>query len=91
MSWQYAQLTVTHDGRQPGSEPVSTVIWQPPSQGLGENLSESDETILQCLNRFGADGWELTTVQERYEGLPGGRNWDAPWSQVICTFKRQLV
>jgi hypothetical protein len=70
---------------------VCTVTWQPPGQGLGENLSESGETILQLLNRFGADGRELTTVQERHEGVPGGRNWDAPWSQAIYTFKRKLV
>jgi hypothetical protein len=90
VSWQYAQLTVTEDSRPYGQESTFTVIWQGPGQGLGENFSESDQTILQLLNRFHADGWELAAVQERREGILGGRNWDAPWSQMAYTFKREL-
>lgn len=74
-----------------GLQTTRTVIWLGPGQGLGENLSDSEFTILQLMNRFGADGWELAAVQEHHEGLPGGRNWDAPWSQVIYTFKQQLL
>jgi hypothetical protein len=90
MAWQYARLTVTHDSRPSGLEMTCTVIWQGPGQGLGEIYSESEYTVLQPMNRFGADGWELTAVQESRDGLPGGRGWDAPWSQVTYTFKQQI-
>jgi hypothetical protein len=55
MSWQYAQLVVTYD-RSPaaGLEAARSIIWQGPGQGVGENISDSDETILQFMNRFGA-------------------------------------
>lgn len=92
MSWQYAQLVVTRDSRlAAGLEASYTVVWQQPGQGLGENFTESDETVLQLMNRFGADGWELVAIQEHHEGMPGGRNWDAPWSQLTYTFKQQLI
>jgi len=92
VAWQYAQLTVTHDSRSTaGLDLVRTVIWQQPGQDNGENFSDSEHTILQLLNRFGADGWELVAVQEHHEGQPGGRNWDSPWSQVTYTFKQQLA
>lgn len=56
--WQYAQLTITVDGRalQPGTR---TILWHGPGQGVGENYSDNGQTVLELLNRVGADGWEL--------------------------------
>jgi len=31
-------------------------------QGVGENYSDSRQTVLVLLNRFGADGWELACL-----------------------------
>lgn len=33
-------------------------------QGVGENYSDSGQTVLELLNRFGADGWELAGLQD---------------------------
>jgi hypothetical protein len=91
MSWQYAQLTIIEDSRPNGCETTRTVVWQEPGQGLGENVTESDHTVLQLMNRFGADGWELVAIQEHHEGLAGGRSWDSPFSQVTYTFKQHIT
>lgn len=92
MAWRYAQLTITCDTRGTlGLETTQTITWHEPNQDNGDDLSAEDQTVLQLLNRFGADGWELVVVQEHHEGLPGGRNWDGPWSQVKYTFKQQLT
>ena len=92
MAWQYAQLVVTNDSRPTaGLGAARSVIWHGPGQGLSENFTDSDRTILQLMNRFGADEWELATVEENHGGLPGGRNWDAPWSLVTYTFKQQIT
>ena len=68
--WQYAQLTITVDGRAP-REDTRTIVWRGPGQGLGENYSDSDQTVLELLNRFGADGWELAGLQDYREGGDG--------------------
>jgi hypothetical protein len=92
MAWQYAQLTITQDTRATsGMETTQTITWHPPHQDSGVDLSAEDHTIVQLLNRFGAEGWELVAVQEHHEVLPGGRNWDAPWSRLTYTFKQQLT
>ena len=73
--WQYAQLTITVDGRAPQAG-KRTILWHAPGQGVGENYSDSDQTVLELLNRFGADGWELVGLQDYREGgmgLPTGR------------------
>ena len=59
-AWQYAQLVVTHDSR--GTEDTRTILWHGPGQGIGENFSGSGQTVLELLNRVGADGWELVDV-----------------------------
>jgi hypothetical protein len=54
--WQYAQLTITVDGRapQPGAR---TIIWHGPGQGVGENYSESEQTVPSP--GIAHDGWAL--------------------------------
>jgi hypothetical protein len=90
MAWQYAQLVVIEDSRPTsGLKTTRSVTWQGPAPGLSEENICSDATLLQLMNRFGADGWELAAVHEHQEGVPGGRNWDAPWSRVTYTFKKQ--
>lgn len=84
--WQYAQLTVTVDGRDPhGSR---TILWHGPGQGVGENYSGSDQTVLELLNRFGADGWELAGLQDYREGGNGSSYWEATQMLTVYTFKR---
>ena len=67
--WQYAQLTITVGSR--GQESTRTVLWHGPGQGVGENFSDSDQTVPELLNRFGADGWELAGQAEHREGGTG--------------------
>jgi hypothetical protein len=52
--WQYAQLTITVDGRA-SSEEARTIVWHGPGQGIGENYSDSRQTVPELLDRFGAD------------------------------------
>ncbi len=87
--WQYAQLMITIEGRAPRDD-ARTVLWHGPGHGIGENYSDGDETVPELLNRFGADGWELTGLQEHREGGRGGSYWDASWSRTIYTFKRPV-
>jgi hypothetical protein len=61
-SWQYAQLTITVDGRASRAG-AQTILWHDPGPGVGENYSYSEQTVLELLNRFGADGWELAALQ----------------------------
>ena len=65
-AWQYAQLTIRLEGR--GGEDSCTILWHGPGQGLGENFSGSGQTVLELMNRAGADGWELAGLEERREG-----------------------
>lgn len=74
--WQYAQLTITVDGRAPRDD-TRTILWHGPGQGVGENYSDSDQSVLELLNRFGADGWELAGLQIYREGGAGHSYWDA--------------
>lgn len=85
--WQYAQLTITADGRalEPGAR---TILWHGPGQGVGENYSDSDQTVLELLNRFGADGWELVGFQDYREGGDGSSYWQAVRLLTLYTFKR---
>lgn len=69
-------------------ETTQTITWHPPDQDNGTDLSNAARTVPELLNRFGADGWELVAIQDHHEGLRGGRNWDAPWSQITYTFKQ---
>jgi hypothetical protein len=88
--WQYAQLTITVDGRAL-REDSRTIVWRGPEQGLGENYSDSDQTVLELLNRFGADGWELTGLQDyRESGNRSYSYWKATRLLTIYTFKRPV-
>jgi hypothetical protein len=51
-AWQYAQLTITRDIR---AGDIQTILWRGPGQGLGENLTGSGQSVLELLNRVGAD------------------------------------
>ena len=64
-AWQYAQLTIRLEGR--GGEDSCTILWHGPGQGLGENFSDSGQTVLELMNRAGADGWERAGLEERRE------------------------
>src|SRR6266568_1853544 len=65
--WQYAQLVVAIDERRPDDE-AQTMLWLGPHQESAENISPGEQTIIQLLNRFDADGWELIAVQEQRTG-----------------------
>ena len=89
--WQYAQLTILADDHLPQN--LRTALWHGPGQGLGENFSDSNQTVPELLNRFGADGWELVSHYERGEGgtrptMPS--YWDGAWSLSTYTFKRSV-
>jgi len=87
--WQYAQLTITVDGRDP--QPVTrTIVWHGPGQGVGENYSDTEHTVLELLNRFGADGWELASLQDYREGGDGSSYWEAAQLLTVYTFKRPI-
>lgn len=68
--WQYAQLTITVDGRTL-RENSRTIMWQGPGEGLGESYEDSGQTVPELLNRFGADGWELASIQDFRDGGDG--------------------
>jgi hypothetical protein len=84
--WQYAQLTITVDGRD--QERTRTVLWHGPGQEVEE--SDSGMPVLDLLNKVGADGWELTSQEEHRPIADGHTYWDAPWSLSTYTFKRRV-
>lgn len=65
-------------------------MWHGPGQGMGENYSGSRQTVLELLNRFGADGWELAGLQEHPGGGHRPSYWDAPRLLTVYTFKRLI-
>ena len=81
---QYAQLTIP----SMAVEDTRTVLWHGPGQGGGENYSDSKETVLQLLNRFGAGGWALAGMQDFREGGDGSSYWEATRLLTVYTFKR---
>ena len=64
--WQYAQLTITVDGRDPHG--ARTILWHGPGQGVGENYSDSGHTVLELLNRFGATAASASTLLLEHGG-----------------------
>jgi hypothetical protein len=86
---QYAQLTITVNGRAPQSG-ARTIIWHGPGHGVGENYSDTEQTVLELLNRFGADGWELAGLQDYREGGDGSSYWEAARLLTVYTFKRPI-
>jgi hypothetical protein len=86
-AWQYAQLSVTR-GIRTGE--IQTIWWRGPGQGLGENFTGSGQSVLELLNRVGADGWELAGREERQERGDGAGYWDPNWTVTIYTFKNPM-
>jgi hypothetical protein len=68
--WQYAQLTITVNGRALQESPRA-IMWQGSGQGLAETYEDRGQTVPELLNRFGADGWELAGIQDFREGGDG--------------------
>ena len=57
---------------------------------MGEDLTDSGHSVLELLNRVGADGWELADREERQERGDGPSYWGANWTVTIYTFKNLL-
>ena len=89
LRWQYAQLTITVTGRA-SQEDNRKVLWQEPGRRASEEYSNTNQTIPELLNRFGADGWELVGLQEHCQGEIGASYWDSFWSTTTYTFKRPV-
>jgi hypothetical protein len=51
------------------------------------NFTHSEQSVLELLNRVGADGWELTDREERQERGDGPSYWDPNWTVTTYTFK----
>jgi hypothetical protein len=51
---------------------------------------ESDQTVVELLNRLGADGWELAGIQDYREGGEGSSYCDAVRLLTVYTFKRPV-
>src|SRR5215831_716345 len=68
--WQYAQLTVTVERRPPQGD-TWTALWHGPGLNDSEDYSQSGQTVLELLNQFGADGWELAGIQNHNDGEAG--------------------
>ena len=58
-----------------------------PGQGVGENFTDSGQSVLELLNRVGADGWELADLEELQERGDGPSYWDPNWTVTTYTFK----
>jgi hypothetical protein len=84
--WQYAQLTITIDAHD--RDQTRTVLWHGPGQEVQE--SDSQMSLLELLNKVGADGWELTSQEEQRAAAEGPGYWDVPWSLNTYTFKRRV-
>jgi hypothetical protein len=54
---------------------------------VGESYSDSDQTVLELLNRFGADGWELAGLRDCRWGGKGSNYWGAARLLTAYTFK----
>jgi hypothetical protein len=85
--WQYAQLTVIVE-RRPTQGDKRTVLWHGPGPGGSEDYSQSGQTALELLNRFGADGWVLAGIQDYDDGAAESSHWDGRRLLTIYTFRR---
>jgi hypothetical protein len=83
-AWQYAQLSIIRDIR---AGEIHTILWRGPGQGVGENLTDSGQSVLELLNRVGADGWELADREEHQERGDGSSYWEPNLTVTIYTFK----
>jgi len=85
--WQYAQLTVTVDEHQVTGD-TRTVRWHGPGHDAQDSCA-GDQSIVELLNGLGADGWELTAIQDHRGG--GSRSFayrDPLCALATYTFKR---
>jgi hypothetical protein len=89
-AWQYAQLTVTQQGRG-REDDVRTVEWRGSEQGIDENFPDSRQTPLELMNKLGEARWELAIHEARWQDAEAGSSyWDASWSRTVYTFKRRM-
>jgi hypothetical protein len=58
--------------------------------GLGENFTDSAQSVLELLTRVGADAWELADREEREERGDGPSYWDPSRTVTIYTFKNPV-
>jgi hypothetical protein len=86
--WQYAQLTITLDAQD--QDHTRTILWHGPGGDVKENFTGSHLTVLQLLNKVGADGWELTSQEEHRPQSDDRSYWDAAWTLTTYTFKRRV-
>jgi len=86
-AWQYARLSITRDIR---TGDIQTIWWHGPGQGLGENFTGSGQSVLELLNRVGADGWELAGQEERQELSERTGYWDPSQTVTTYTFKNPM-
>ena len=86
-AWQYAQLTIARDIR---AGEIQTILWHGPGQALGENFTDSGQSVLELLNRMGADGRELDDRGESEERGEGPSYWDPGRTVTIYTFKNPV-
>ena len=66
LAWQYAQLTITRISIASGNAgavhgAIQAIVWRGPGQGLGQDFTDSGQSVLELLNRVGADGWSWPT------------------------------
>jgi hypothetical protein len=71
-AWQCAQLTITRDIH---AGEIQAIVWRRPGQGRGQDFTYSGQSVLELLNRVGADGWELADRQEHQERGNGPSYW----------------
>lgn len=58
-----------------------------PWAGRRPDFTDSGQSVLELLNRVGADGWELADREERQDRGDGPSYWDPNWTVTIYTFK----
>jgi hypothetical protein len=51
---------------------------------------DSGQTVLELVNRFGADGWELAGLQDYRDGGDGTSFWEAARLLAVYTIKRPV-
>lgn len=84
--WQYAQLTITVDSRN--NDQKRTIFWRGPGAEKDDDLSESEQTLLELLNQLGANGWALAGVEQDRQGGNRGTDWGATWALTTYLFMR---
>ena len=67
------------------------IVWHGPGQCAGENYSDGGQAVLELLNRFGVDGWELVGLQDYRDGGDGTSYWEATRLLTVCTLKRSIA